>query len=486
MFPTGFVWGAGSSAYQVEGCTQTDGRGHSVWDVFCQKPGAVRSGHTGDTACDHYRRFRDDVAIMHQIGLQAYRLSIAWPRVIPDGVGRVNSPGLAFYDQLVDALLAAGIEPWVTLFHWDFPQALFRCGGWLNRDSPEWFAEYTRVVVERLSDRVRHWITINEPQIFLGLGHGSGTHAPGLQLPFAEQLLAAHHALMAHGRAVQVIRERARTTPIVGWAPVGRVEYPATQSPADIEAAQRSTFSVTKRDMWNNSWFADPVCLGGYPEEALELFGETAPRPHPGDMELIRQPLDFFGVNIYSGEPVGAGGDGEPIPVPRPPGSAQTSMKWPVAPESLYWGPKFLAERYGLPIVITENGMANLDWPDEEGRIRDHQRIDFTRRYLRALSNACADGVDVRGYFHWSIMDNFEWAEGYMERFGLVYVDYATQRRILKDSAKWYSQIIASRGGILVDGFAGSGSQNTPADRLIEVRLAGPEIRQATQEGHGV
>jgi beta-glucosidase len=446
MFPKGFVWGAGSSAYQIEGASGTDERGQSVWDVFCHRPGAVHGGHTGDVACDHYHRYLEDVAMMRRIGLQAYRFSISWPRVLPDGIGRINKPGLDFYDRLVDALLAAGIQPWVTLFHWDFPQALFRSGGWLSRESPEWFAEYTRVVVDRLSDRVTNWITLNEPQIFLGLGHGTGIHAPGLKLPFSEQLLATHHALMAHGRSVSVIRSRAKLTPTVGWAPVGRVEYPATSSVADIDAACRSTFSVTKRDMWSNTWFADPVCLGHYPEDGIERFGEDVPQIQPGDMEIIHQPLDFYGVNIYSGEPVAAGPEGEPVPVPRPPGFPQTSMRWPVAPESLYWGPRFLFERYKLPVVITENGMANLDWLDESGQVKDYQRIDYTSRYLKSLAQAAADGVDVRGYFHWSIMDNFEWAEGYKERFGLVYVDYPSLKRTLKESAHWYSKVIASNG----------------------------------------
>jgi beta-glucosidase len=414
--------------------------------MFCTRHGAIHSAHTGDVACDHYRRYREDVALMQQIGLKAYRFSIAWPRVLPEGVGMTSAAGLAFYDRLVDALLEAKIEPWVTLFHWDFPQDLFCRGGWLARDSAEWFAEYTGVVADRLSDRVTKWITLNEPQVYIGLGHGDAIHAPGLKLTFAERLLATHHTLMAHGRAVQVLRARCKKPAQIGWAPVGRVEVPTEETPANMDAARRSTLSCTKRDSWSNTWYADPVCLGHYPEDGLEFFGEDAPRPEPGDMELIRQPMDFFGLNTYTAARVRAGADGEPVTVPHAPGFAQNTLKWAIVPEALYWGPRFIWERYRLPIVITENGMCNLDWVDADGRVRDPQRIDYTRRHLQNLARAIAEGVDVRGYFHWSIMDNFEWAEGYKERFGLIHVDYATQKRTLKESAHWYRDVIASGG----------------------------------------
>jgi beta-glucosidase len=445
MFPTRFTWGAASSAYQIEGAANVDGRGPSVWDEFCRRPGAVHGGSSGEVACDHYNRFADDVELMRTIGLQAYRFSTSWSRVFPDGVA-VNERGLAFYDRLVDALLERGIEPWLTLYHWDMPQALFCRGGWLNRDSAEWFAEYAAVMARRLSDRVSHWITINEPQIYIGLGHGDAIHAPGLKLSMRERLLATHHTLLAHGRAVQELRANARRSLQIGWAPVGRVVYPVNPLPGDVEAARQATFAVTKRDCWNNTWFSDPVCLGEYPADGLEIMGEDAPRPRTGDMDTIHQPLDFYGLNIYSGEPIRAGADGEAVPAVMPPGAPQTTMRWLIAPESLYWGPRFLHERYKLPIVITENGMANIDVVDLGGRVRDPQRIDFTHRYLLELGRAAADGVDVRGYFHWSIMDNFEWAEGYKERFGLIHVDYATQRRTLKDSALWYAGVIASNG----------------------------------------
>jgi beta-glucosidase len=421
-----------------------------VWDAFCRKHGAVHDGQSGSVACDHVARMEEDVALMADLGLRAYRLSISWPRVLKAGVGDVHAEGINFYDRLIDALLERGVEPWVTLFHWDFPLALYVKGGWLNRDSAEWFGEYAARVVERLSDRVARWMTINEPQVYVQLGHADGTHAPGIKLPLREQLLVAHNTLRAHGRSVQAIRAAAKRTPTVGWAPVGTVSYPIDASEENIQAARAATLGITKPDLWNNTWFADPVVLGAYPEDGLRAYGAHVPSFSPGDMELIKQPLDFYGVNIYSGTPV-AFAEGGPRPVPRQPGHARNTLNWALAPESLRWGPRFLFERYKLPIVITENGMCNLDWPDEEGRVLDPQRIDYTRRYLLQLRRAIADGVDVRGYFHWSVFDNFEWAEGYKERFGLVHVDFATQRRTPKLSAHWYRGVIQSNGASLAD-----------------------------------
>jgi beta-glucosidase len=446
-FPKDFVWGAAAASYQIEGASAEDGKGPSVWDAFCRVEGAVREGHTGDVACDHYHRYRDDVALMKSIGLRAYRLSISWPRVIPDGAGAVNEKGLAFYDRLIDELLRAGIAPWVTLFHWDYPHALYARGGWLNPDSPQWFADYTQVIAKKLSDRVQHWMTLNEPQCFIGLGHQAGIHAPGLKLGWADVLRAAHHSLLAHGRAVQTLRAACKAKPTIGWAPVGITKYPPTDSREDIEAARRATWSASsERSLWNNSLFSDPVCLGKYPDDALKFWGDKMPRFDADDLRTMHQPLDFFGVNIYHGDPVRAGPDGNPQPVPRPPGYGMTAMHWAVEPRALYWGPKFFAERYKLPIVITENGMANCDWVALDGKVHDPQRVDFTRRYLRELKRAISDGIDVRGYFHWSVMDNFEWAEGYRQRFGLVHVDYATQQRTPKDSAAWYGEVIRTNG----------------------------------------
>ncbi|CAG0958345.1 beta-glucosidase [Phycisphaerales bacterium] len=454
-FPDGFVWGVAASAYQIEGAAREDGRADSVWDVFCRKPGAVWSGQSGEAACDHYHRYREDVGIIRDIGARAYRLSVSWPRILPQGRGQPNSAGLDFYDRLTDSLLAAGIAPWVTLFHWDYPQALFQRGGWLNRRSADWFAEYADAVVDRLSDRVTNWMTINEPQVFLKFGHADGINAPGLTLSLAEQLQAAHHVLLAHGRAVQAIRARTRSPARVGWAPVCVVKYPTTGEPRDIEAARRATCGVTTRDLWNNTWFNDPVFKGEYPREGLEAFAGAVPDFPSDDFATIRQPMDFLGINIYEGQPVRADAQGRAAAMDRPIGHPLTAFRWPVEPQSLYWGPRFMHERYGSPIYITENGLSNVDWVSLDGKVHDPQRIDFTRRYLLALRRACDDGTDIRGYFHWSLLDNFEWSAGFKERFGLVHVDYATQKRTPKDSARWYRGVIESNGAALdLDPFA--------------------------------
>jgi beta-glucosidase len=448
-FPKGFIWGAAAASYQVEGAAFADGKGLSVWDVMSHWPGKVWEGNTGDVACDHYHRYGEDARLMSEIGLQAYRLSISWPRVLPEGVGRVNAPGLAFYDRLVDALLENGADPWVTLFHWDYPYALYCRGGWLNRDSADWFAEYTAVIVDALSDRVTHWMTQNEPQCYIGLGHQTGVHAPGDKLPFRSVLLGAHHSLLAHGKSVQVIRARAKAKPLIGAAPVGVVKVPATETAADIEVARRETFAIRVQDCFNNTWWADPMILGGYPEDGLELFGADVPQIRAGDMETMRQLLDFYGVNIYTGQVVQATPDGQATPTRDADGPALTAMDWRVVPASLYWGPRFLYERYQLPLAVTENGMANLDWVSLDGKVHDPQRIDLIARYLREYRRAIADGAHGMAYFVWSILDNFEWAWGYARRFGIVYVDFATGQRIPKDSAAWYHDVIASNGANL-------------------------------------
>ena len=444
-FPENFVWGAAAASYQIEGAVNEDGRGQSVWDAFCRWNGKVEQEDTGEIACDHYHRYAEDVEILRRIGVDAYRLSISWPRVLPEGTGRVNEKGLDFYDRVIDTCLDAGITPWVTLFHWDYPLDLFYRGGWLNRDSVEWFADYTAVLVDRFSDRVQNWMTLNEPQCFVWLGHGTGGHAPGLQLDITDQLRVTHHALMAHGRAVQVIRDNAQKTPNIGWAPVGVVRYPETETPENIEAARHAMFDVPDAHLWTNSWFSDPVIFGRYPEDGLRQFGDAMPAFDEADLEVMNQPLDFYGANIYNALPVRAATDKPFEEVTRTPGFPMTMYQWPVEEECLYWGPKLLQERYELPIVITENGLASMDWVCEDGKIHDAQRIDFLSRYLKQLHRAIEDGVDVRGYFHWSFMDNFEWNFGYKYRMGLTHVDYATQKRTLKDSALWYRDAIAEK-----------------------------------------
>ncbi|MEO0512616.1 MAG: GH1 family beta-glucosidase [Planctomycetota bacterium] len=445
-FPEGFVWGAATSSYQIEGASGAGARGDSVWDELCRRPGKIRTGDTGKVACDHVARYGDDVELMRRIGLSAYRFSISWPRVMPEGTGAVNESGLAFYDRLVDRLLAVGIEPYATLFHWDYPLSLHRRGGWLNPSSPAWFNEYARAVVDRLSDRVSNWMTLNEPQVFVELGYGQGEHAPGLKLPISDRVIIAHHVLKAHGEATRTIRERARTAPRIGWAPVGMVSIPASETPEDQEAARARTYGVARDNLWSNTWFADPVVLSRYPEEGLEHFGTMLPSGWERDLELISQRIDFYGSNTYRGDVVRAGGDGLACVVPPQVGTPRSDFGWEITPTCLYWAPKLLHDRYGVPILITENGMSNADWVAVDGGVHDPQRTDFLTRHLRELHRAIDDGVPVIGYFHWSLMDNFEWAEGYHQRFGLVHVDFKTQERTLKDSAGFYGEVIRTNG----------------------------------------
>ncbi len=445
-FKKDFAWGAATAAYQIEGNTHADGRGESVWDDYCLRTGRTKEGQSGDVACDHYRRYKGDVAVMGKIGLKAYRFSVAWPRVMPEGRGRVNEAGLAFYDRLVDEILGAGIEPWLTLFHWDYPLPLYREGGWLSPDSPRWFEDYVRVVVDRLSDRVTHWITLNEPECFIGLGLLAGTQAPGEKLPTGQALLAAHHALLAHGLAVQVIRSRAKKPPLVGIAPTGEVGIPATESADDIAAGRENHWAVTGDSLFNMAWWTDPLFKGSYPEQGLRAYGSAVPSFPEADFRTMSQPLDFLGLNIYHGNNVRRGPTGAAEVVPYPVGNPRTHYAWPIAPGALYWGPTFAYERYGVPVVITENGMANLDWVSLDGKVHDPQRIDYLARYIRELRRATDEGVPVLGYFAWSLLDNFEWSDGYRYRFGIVHVDYATQVRTLKDSAFWYRDVILSNG----------------------------------------
>jgi len=449
LFPDGFTWGAATAAYQIEGAWNADGKGESVWDMLAHQPGKVFENHTGDSACDHYHRFEEDVHLMAEMKLQAYRMSVSWPRIFPAGTGSINEKGLDFYDRLIDALLAKGISPWVTLFHWDYPYDLFLRGGWLNPDSPKWFADYAAVLVDRFSDRVSHWITLNEPQCFIGIGHLQGEHAPGLKLGLREVLLAAHHSLIAHGMAVQVIRARTKQPAQVGWAPVGSGYYPATDSKEDHAAAWRAMEAVNPGSVWNSVWWADPVILGTYPEEGLRVYGSAAPKFTSADLATMCQPLDFYGCNVYSNGKIQAGPDGLPAAVTQPPGYPHTLFQWALTPDALYWTPKFLYDRYKLPIVVTENGLSSMDWVSMDGSVHDPARIDFLRRYLLSLHRAIQEGVDVQGYFQWSLLDNFEWAEGYKHRFGLIHVDFETHKRTLKDSALWYRDVIQTNGGAL-------------------------------------
>jgi len=439
-FPEGFAWGAATASYQVEGAVAEDGRGESIWDRFSHTPGKVENGDTGDVADDHYHRWPQDVEIMQSLGLNAYRFSIAWPRVIPDGLGAVNEAGLDFYERLVDRLLAAGIEPYVTLYHWDLPQALQDRGGWPNRDAVSWFADYVAVVSNRLGDRVHHWITHNEPFVAAFAGYGSGELAPGIRDPKAA-LLAAHHLLLSHGQAVPILRANGNGSTQVGitlnltWA------EPASERPADVEAARR-------QDGFVNRYFLDPLFKGAYPADMLAYFGAQAPRIEPGDLLQISVPVDFLGVNYYTRAVVADDPNAAYLRLRtvRPPYSEYTEMGWEVYPEGLYKLLRRLHEEYRpRALYITENGCALADRP-EDGRVHDPRRISYLREHLIQVQRAIQEGVPLQGYFVWSLLDNFEWAHGYAKRFGIVYVDYATQARILKDSALFYRQVAQTNG----------------------------------------
>lgn len=451
-FPKNFTWGAAAAAYQIEGAWNEDGRGPSIWDTFSQQPGKIFENHNGNVACDHYHRWREDIALMKAGGLRAYRLSLSWPRIQPLGTGKINAAGLAFYDRLIDGLLEAGITPWVTLYHWDLPLALQHRGGFLTRDMVEWFGDYAALVADKFGDRVKNWMTFNEPPVVIGLGHHEGVFAPGLKLAFSDCLLGAHHLLMAHGRAVQALRAGCKGKVRISIAHTSRERIPATDSKSDIEAARTDYFAATTRGMWNLSWWADPIMFGRYPEEGVRAYGADMPKVTSADMKLISQKIDFLAYNCYSGWQVKAGAKGEPEKLPGGwgIGNARGTLPWlEIAPLAPYWAARFQTERYKLPLVFSENGYCNTDFVHLDGKVHDPQRIDFLGRYLGGIQRAINEGVPVNGYFYWSILDNFEWAEGYKDRFGLVHVDYQTQKRTPKDSYYWYRDVIRNNGANL-------------------------------------
>lgn len=431
-FSKDFLWGGATAAHQIEGAAFEDGKTAGIWDALCE--GHVAHGENGHVACDHYHRYKEDVAMMKEMGLKAYRFSISWPRVIPEP-GVVNEKGLQFYVDLVDELVAAGIEPLVTLFHWNLPMWMYNKGGWENPEIADYFADYVKVIVNALSGKVRWWITLNEPQCFVGVGYHSGRHAPfrkeTVQIPFI-----VRNVMLAHGRAVQVIREFAKLEPKIGFAPTGPVHTPLSNSEEDIEKARKASFDEFG-GIRSNSWWADPIVLGIVPEPLKKAISEE-------DIKTICQPLDFYAYNVYHSEN-NAEKPGEVNPLVRP-GMPRTALNWPITPEVMYWASKFHNERYHLPILVSENGMANVDFVMLDGKVHDPQRIDYIHRHLGCLKQAVADGVPVIGYLYWSVIDNFEWAVGYDARFGLIYVDYQTQERIWKDSAYDYREIIRTNG----------------------------------------
>jgi beta-glucosidase len=441
-FPEGFVWGTATASYQIEGAAREDGRGPSIWDTFSHTPGKVHAGHTGDVACDHYHRYVEDVALMGDLGLAAYRFSIAWPRIRPDGTGPVNTRGLDFYDRLTDELLGKGIDPVVTLYHWDLPQTLEDRGGWTVRETAEAFAEYAQVVYGRLGDRVGTWTTLNEPWCSAYLGYGNGIHAPGRRDP-AGSLAAAHHLNLAHGLATRALRSAGARTISITLNPC-EVSPLDPANPADIEAARII-------DGVANRIFFDPILRGQYPADVLEHISRITDLSFisDGDEAIINAPIDVLGINFYTPSYVSAkpGHPGaldypgsEGIAFRKPVGPV-TDMGWQIEPASLTRLLTRIHRDYpGTPLMITENGAA---YP--EG-VHDPLRIEYVDAHLRACHDALAAGVDLRGYFAWSLMDNFEWAEGYAKRFGMVHVDYTTQQRVLKDSAKWYREVIRRNG----------------------------------------
>jgi beta-glucosidase len=440
-FPSDFAWGVATSSYQIEGAVTEGGRGESVWDVFCRKPGAVRDGHTGDVAVDHYHRWETDVRLMADLGLTAYRFSIAWPRVQPQGKGPASGPGLDFYDRLTDGLLAVGITPVPTLFHWDLPQPLEEDGdGWLSRDTAQRFADYAALAAERLADRIPMWITLNEPFVVMAFGYGLGVHAPGKSLMLGA-LPAAHHQLLGHGLAVSALRAAgARQVAITNnYTPA----WPASDDPADVAATEAY-------DTLHNRMFADPLLLGRYPD--LSAFGLGPDGPDcaaDGDLAVISAPLDAIGVNYYAPTRLSAL-PGAPLPFRMEPipGYPLTAFGWPVIPAGMTEVLTTLKDRYGdrlPPVYITENGCSTNDDAPADGTVDDQPRIGYLDGHLRAVHDAITAGVDVRGYFAWSLMDNFEWGEGYHQRFGLVHVDFETQQRTPKASFGWYRDLIAAQ-----------------------------------------
>jgi len=440
VFPPGFLLGAATAAYQIEGGVREGNRGESIWDRFSHIPGTTYRGDTGDVACDHYARWCEDVELMAELGLQAYRFSVAWPRVLPEGIGPVNPAGLDFYDRLVDALLDRGICPFITLYHWDLPQALQDLGGWPNRDLVGYFADYAAAVAGRLGDRVHDWITFNEPWVSAFVGYYEGRHAPGLT-DLAAALQAAHHALVAHGKAADAIRTYGGGETRVGITLNLCHVDPGGDGQADLEAASRY-------DGYLNRWFLDPLFHGRYPDDMLAVWGEEALQFAPDDLTGLSKRLDFLGVNNYSRKVICHQDGSPPVDVMEcPPEGAQvTDMGWEVYPEGLYKLLVRLHRDYGpRSIYVTENGAAFPDVLQPDGTVDDPDRVDFLRSYLFAAHRALEEGVPLKGYFAWSLLDNFEWAHGYSKRFGLVYIDYATQERIVKQSGHWYRDLIAGQ-----------------------------------------
>jgi beta-glucosidase len=430
-FPTNFTWGAATASYQIEGAWNEDGKGESIWDRFSHTPGKITNGDTGDVACDHYHRYQDDIALMRQLGLKAYRFSISWPRVLPAGCGRVNPAGLDFYDRLTDALLGANIQPFVTLHHWDFPQALYETGGWANRDNLYYFADYAALLAKRLGDRIKYWATFNEPSVIVWDGYVGGEHAPGIKNDQKLALQVTHNLMVAHGLAVQAVRGVDPTLQ-VGIVLTHWNKEPASDDPADLAAAD---YAWKTQD----TAFLHPIFSGHYHPEFIDAMQGQLPEIKAGDLALIAQKLDFLGINSYSRAVISAK-DGW---VGHIPGSEYTDTGWEVCAPAFRRMLNRINQDYRLPpIYITENGAAFKDEVAPDGAIHDERRLDYLRQHFTQVRLAMQDGVDIRGYFVWSLLDNFEWGHGFSKRFGLIRVDYETQKRTIKDSGLWYANVI--------------------------------------------
>ncbi|MDD3140730.1 MAG: GH1 family beta-glucosidase [Lachnospiraceae bacterium] len=441
-FKKEMVWGVATSAYQIEGAAYEDGKGVSIWDAYC-KEGHIYEQQTGDVACDHYHHMKKDVKLMAELGINAYRCSISWPRIFPNGIGKINEKGIQFYSDLVDELLTYEITPYVTLFHWDYPNALEMQGGWMNEESSKWFEEYAITVAKALGDRVKHFITFNEPQIFTWLGYDKGIHAPGVKYHKTRILQMTRNIALAHGKAVTAIRKVVEGA-IIGYAPTcGMAYYPIEETKECIEVARKMNSDIDRETWLYSAPFWNELMIHGrFHKKCYEFFEKELLEITDNEKEIISQPIDFCGMNIYQGTAVGIDKQGNSKILPKPIGHPKTGMGWQITPPCIQWAPRFFFETYQLPVLITENGMSAHDAVSLDGKVHDPNRIDYLQRHLLELEKAVKAGVDVMGYFQWSFMDNFEWEKGYNDRFGIVYVDYQTQQRIPKDSYYWYQEMI--------------------------------------------
>ena len=469
VFPQNFIWGAATASYQVEGAFSEDGKQLSIWDTFAHEPGRIADGKNGDIGCNSYHLYKEDVRLLKELGIKNYRFSVSMPRVLTYDAdsrggavkGVANEKGLSYYDKLIDELLENDITPWLTLYHWDLPLELERKGGFRNRDIMYWMGDYTSLIAQRFGDRVKNFYTLNEMPCILG-GYSWGSFAPGIKVSMFEQLNIIHNLLLCHGQMTQTLRSEVKGKSTIGFAHCAEAFYPATESHDDIEAYYAAQLSPVEKDNFGYhlapgciTHWCDPIYLGDYPAQSYEAFGKNMPVIKDGDMKLISTPTDFHGQNIYNGRAVAAANEGVPAGkngerafqyLPEPIGAPHTAASWQISPKSMYWLPKLLSDRYSKPIIISENGMSNTDYVSEDGKVHDLARIEFTKKYLSELSRSIRSGTDIRGYFHWSLLDNFEWARGYTERFGLVYVDYKTGARIPKESSAWYASVIRNNG----------------------------------------